>query len=179
MGSVKNLLDQKNTSDKQLPKAEAQAASSSPRPAAKSPAASPHPANARIPARAFSRRALLAVALCLAFLSTALTSCSNNRIEVQEPGSATEANYFYTIPLGAGEALDAGSPLEILPARLDAQVGESIEIVNEDDRGHLVGPWFVGAHETLRQEFVSAGEFIGECTVHPSGQIIVVIEAEG
>ena len=85
------------------------------------------------------------------------------------------ADYQYVIPVGAGLALDAGSPLAILPARLDATVGQTIQIINEDDRGHLVGPWFVGGGETLRQRFASPGEFIGECTVHPSGQIKVTI----
>jgi plastocyanin len=91
---------------------------------------------------------------------------------VEVAGSAT---YEYTIPLGAGEALDAGTPLEILPGELETTVGETIRIINEDDRGHNVGPWFVGANETMNQEFTSAGEFEGVCTVHPSGQLILVV----
>lgn len=96
------------------------------------------------------------------------------------PGlSATEAvgsaTYEYVIPAGAGEALDQGEPLEILPGELVTTVGETIRIVNEDDRGHNVGPWFVGANETMNQEFTSAGEFEGVCTVHPSGQLILVV----
>ncbi len=31
------------------------------------------------------------------------------------------ATYEYVIPAGAGEALDAGTPLEILPAELEVQ----------------------------------------------------------
>ena len=97
------------------------------------------------------------------------------------PGFGTEtgtasATYEYTIPDGAGAALDAGTPLEILPGTLEASVGETIEIVNLDDRGHNVGPWFVGAQETLRQEFTSAGRFEGVCTVHPSGELILVVK---
>lgn len=103
------------------------------------------------------------------------TACSDGQIEVEQAEANAKASYAYLIPAGAGLALDAGTPLEILPARLDASVGETIEIVNEDDRGHLVGPWFVGGGETLRQTFTSAGEFLGECTVHPSGEIRVVI----
>lgn len=93
-----------------------------------------------------------------------------------ESGTAT-ATYGYTIPEGAGEALDAGTPLEILPGTLEASVGETIEIVNLDDRGHNVGPWFVGANETLRQEFTSPGRFEGVCTVHPSGELVLVVDA--
>ena len=87
------------------------------------------------------------------------------------------ATYEYVIPVGAGEALDAGEPLEILPAELEVRIGETIRIVNEDDRGHAVGPFFVGANETLTQRFSSAGEFVGICTVHPSGEFVLVVQA--
>jgi len=108
-------------------------------------------------------------------LSIAGCSSSPAAFEQVDAAAAAIADYDFVIPAGAGTALDAGTPLEILPAELDADVGETIQIVNEDDRGHLVGPWFVGAGETLRQTFQSPGEFIGECSVHPSGQIRVII----
>jgi plastocyanin len=76
---------------------------------------------------------------------------------------------------GAGEALDGGEPLEILPGEMEVHVGEVIEIINDDDRGHLVGPFYVGARETLRQRFSSPGRFIGVCTVHPSGELVLVV----
>ena len=87
------------------------------------------------------------------------------------------ATYEYTIPAGAGAALDAGQPLDILPAELDAHVGDTIRIVNQDDRGHNVGPFFVGAGETMTQQFASPGDFVGVCTVHPSGQFVLHVEA--
>jgi plastocyanin len=87
------------------------------------------------------------------------------------------ATYEYAIPAGAGEALDAGHPLEILPAELEAHVGDTIRIVNHDDRGHNVGPFFVGAGETMTQQFASPGDFVGVCTVHPSGQFTLHVEA--
>jgi hypothetical protein len=94
------------------------------------------------------------------------------------PASETDsATYEYVIPLGAGDALDAGTPLEILPAELEVEVGESIRIVNNDDRGHNVGPFFVGARETLSQRFSSAGEFVGVCTVHPSGEFVLIVNS--
>lgn len=94
------------------------------------------------------------------------------------PANESEsATYDYVIPLGAGDALDAGTPLEILPAELEVSVGESIRIVNNDERGHNVGPFFVGAHETLSQRFSSPGEFAGICTVHPSGEFVLVVNA--
>ena len=95
----------------------------------------------------------------------------------EEAGTEQEATYEFVIPVGAGEALDAGTPLEILPGRLEVNVGETIRIVNEDGRGHTVGPFFVGANETLTQRFSSPGEFVGVCTVHPSGEIVLVVKA--
>lgn len=87
------------------------------------------------------------------------------------------ATFEYYIPLGSGDALDAGEPLEIFPAQLDATVGDTIRIVNDDDRGHTVGPFFVGAGETLFQQFSSPGVFEGVCTVHPSGEVVLTVTA--
>lgn len=95
-----------------------------------------------------------------------------------EAVSGSEAATFeYVIPVGAGEALDAGTPLEILPAELQVNVGDTIRIENQDDRGHTVGPFFVGANETLTQRFSTPGEFEGVCTVHPSGQLVLIVNA--
>lgn len=113
----------------------------------------------------------------VALLLTAAGCSSGGDVGLSAAGSAAPADYTYTIPPGAGEAFDRGVPLEILPAELTARVGEVIEIVNRDDRGHLVGPFFVGAGETLRQSFSSPGEYVGVCTVHPSGELVLVVES--
>ena len=113
--------------------------------------------------------------VAIAILALGLAACGGSDSLFADEGDSRPADYQFTIPAGAGSSLDAGEPLEILPAELEVHVGEVIEIVNEDDRGHLVGPFFVGAGETLRQRFASAGTFIGECTVHPSGQIELVV----
>ena len=129
----------------------------------------------RAGARWWRGRSLLAVAA----FAVAVVGCGDD--DAAAPGfaaneTAADATYSYTIPLGAGEALDAGTPLEILPGTLEAQVGETIRIENLDDRGHNVGPWFVGAGETVTQSFTSAGTFEGVCTVHPSGELILIVE---
>jgi hypothetical protein len=91
-------------------------------------------------------------------------------VDAREP-----ATFEFAIPAGTGDRIDAGEPVAILPARLDARVGDSIRIVNDDDRGHVVGPFFVGAGETVDYRFSSAGTLQGECSVHPSGQIVLVV----
>ncbi len=116
---------------------------------------------------------LVAVAVLLA-----LGACGGDSDEsfgLDDAATGDVPDHAFVIPAGAGEAFDRGEPLEILPADLDVRVGDVLEIVNVDDRGHLIGPVFVGAGETLRQRFASAGEFIGICTVHPSGEITVTV----
>lgn len=109
----------------------------------------------------------------LAVLSVLLVGCGDSSFTVGSPSADEPADYSFEIPEGAGLALDRGEPLEIMPAELAVEVGEIIEIVNFDDRGHLVGPFFVEAGETLRHSFASTGEYAGTCTVHPSGEIVV------
>jgi plastocyanin len=125
------------------------------------------------------RRAAGAVVVLGVLAGGALAGCGGDpgqpRTEVVA-GSET-ATFEYVIPAGAGEALDAGTPLEILPAELQVNVGDTIRIENQDDRGHTVGPFFVGANETLTQRFSTPGEFEGVCTVHPSGQFVLVVNA--
>ena len=122
------------------------------------------------------RTPLQALALVGALLA-GCGGCDGSQPATEAVDGTGTATYEYVIPAGAGEALDAGTPLEILPAELEVSVGETIRIVNEDDRGHSVGPFFVGANETVTQRFSSPGEFVGVCTVHPSGELVLVVTA--
>ena len=93
----------------------------------------------------------------------------------RDDSSGATADYFYTIPAGTGDSIDRGESVDILPGELTVEVGEVLEIVNLDSRGHLVGPFFVGAGETLRQRFNAPGTFIGTCSVHDSGEIVLTV----
>ena len=126
-----------------------------------------------------SARRLVVTMLASAFALGAAAGCGD---DPSQPATVAvtvseAATFEYVIPAGAGEALDAGTPLEILPAELQANVGDTIRIENQDDRGHTVGPFFVGANETLTQRFSTPGEFEGVCTVHPSGQLVRIVNA--
>ena len=123
--------------------------------------------------------ALLLAVVPVGLVGGVLAGCGNDgdQLATEVVSGAESATFEYVIPVGAGEALDAGTPLEILPAELQVDVGDTIRIENQDDRGHTVGPFFVGAHETLTQRFSTPGEFEGVCTVHPSGQLVLVVNA--
>lgn len=96
---------------------------------------------------------------------------------IRAADSGAQAEYVYVIPAGTGALLDDGERVEIIPAELTVQVGETIEITNDDDRGHVIGAFYVGAGETLRQTFTTAGELAGECSVHPSGSFRLIVTA--
>lgn len=105
----------------------------------------------------------------------AASACGGDDDLFGDAAPAADANYSFTIPAGSGEAIDRGEPLDILPRELEVRIGEVLELINLDDRGHLVGPFFVGAGETLRQQFQTPGEFEGVCSVHPSGEFVLSV----
>ena len=96
---------------------------------------------------------------------------------VKREAATTAADFSYVIPEGTGDRIDRGEPVDIIPADIAARVGQVIRIVNEDTRGHLVGPFFVGRGETLTQRFSAPGTLRGACSVHPSGTITVTVRA--
>lgn len=114
----------------------------------------------------------LAALLAAIAMVVGLAACGG----ADEAAGPEEPTFTFVIPAGAGEQIEAGEPLDILPRELRTEIGETIMIVNEDDEAHILGPWFLAAGETLRQRFVTPGVFEGSCSVHPSGAFTVVVE---
>jgi hypothetical protein len=81
----------------------------------------------------------------------------------------------YVIPAGTSAEIEAGRHIDLLPAELRARVGDVIQIVNRDDRGQVIGPFYVAARSTMTQRFTAPGTFVGRCTVHVSGQIRLTV----
>jgi hypothetical protein len=123
---------------------------------------------------------LLIIAAALVGISSWFSSCtttSNARPGISAADSDAVPDFDYLIPLGTGARLDAGERVEIIPADLDVRVGQVLRIVNEDDRGHVIGAFYVASGETLRQRFASPGVLEGECSVHPSGSFTLTVKA--
>ncbi len=130
---------------------------------------------------ALTRTGLLAPTLFLTML-VALVGCGQqdeafDLADVDSTETAV-ANFRYQIPAGTGAAIDDGERVSIMPSDLRVRVGDILEITNDDDRGHTIGPFFVGAGEVLRQEFTSPGRFEGLCTIDPDGEIVVTVVAD-
>jgi hypothetical protein len=118
--------------------------------------------------------AVVVVALAV-FVAGRLTSSGGSQRPALSSVEAANPTYVYVIPAGTGAAVDRGEPVDILPRELRARVGEVMRIVNDDDRGHLVGPFFVAAGQTLTQRFNSPGKLVGVCSIHEDGLFVLEI----
>lgn len=128
-----------------------------------------------------SIRRLVLLALAVAGTVSIVSSCGGESASptpgISGASADAPADHEYLIPAGTGELIDGGERVEIIPAELEVRVGEVLRIVNEDDRGHVIGAFYVGAGETLSQTFSAPGELAGECSVHPSGSFTLTVRA--
>lgn len=92
-----------------------------------------------------------------------------------EASDDPDPEWDYVIPEGTADRLATGEEVEIMPGEITARVGESIRIDNQDREPHSLGPWYIGPGEVVTQRFASEGSLEGECNVHPSGQLRVVV----
>ena len=79
------------------------------------------------------------------------------------------------VPAGTQQRIDAGEEIELIPALLEVERGDRIIIVNNDDASHQVGPYVIGPSQTIEQEFTYVGRVEGICTLHPSGEVAIVV----
>ncbi len=103
-------------------------------------------------------------------ITTLIGACSSDSDGVPE-GETHE----YTIPAGTGDRIDAGEDVEIVPSRILLHVGDRFVVHNEDDREHVVGPYVIGAGETLEQKYTTPGLLRGLCTVHQSRELEIIV----
>ena len=98
-------------------------------------------------------------------------------VQVANADDVSSFEHEYTIPAGTAARIADGEQIDIVPRVLTVRVGEAIRIVNDDDEGHRVGVFYVGAGETMTQKFTAAGELSGSCSVHSGGQFTLLVEA--
>jgi len=80
-----------------------------------------------------------------------------------------------SVPEGTQAQMDAGEEIVLFPRRLEVGVGDQIVIENDDFSSHQVGPYIVGPGQRVVQTFSTAGVIEGICTLHPSGEVTIVV----
>lgn len=84
--------------------------------------------------------------------------------------------HTYTIPAGTQAELKKGrEPAGLPPYRLNVKVGDTLEIVNQDEVAHTYGFIVVMPGETATYKFRRAGEFKGACTVALHDAVIISV----
>ena len=90
--------------------------------------------------------------------------------------SATSAEVReVVVPAGTQERIDAGETIELLPGTFEVSVGDRLIIVNDDNATHQVGPYIVGPGQRIEQQVLGPGRIEGVCTLHPSGEVAIVV----
>lgn len=110
--------------------------------------------------------AVLAAALALSAVTVLVVSAV---VDDREPETIE-----VVVARGAGDIRTGGAD-ELLPRRLEVEVGDTLVIDNRDDQAHTVGPYTVAAGQRLEHRFTREGVIEGECTLHPSGRVTIVV----
>lgn len=121
----------------------------------------------------FAATELVALLVGALVMLAALGFLAAQVVDARRPPPAT--TYRYVVPAGTAAELAAGEALDLMPATLDVRVGDSLVIENRDTKAQQVGPYLVGAGQTLRQRFEDPGTIRGTCTVNSAGTVTIVV----
>ena len=91
------------------------------------------------------------------------------------PRAAASQTINISVPEGTQAQMDAGEEIVLFPRRLEVGVGDRIVIENDDASSHQVGPYVVGPGQRVVQTFTTTGIIEGVCTLHPSGEVTIVV----
>ena len=91
------------------------------------------------------------------------------------PRAAAAQTIEIVVPSGTQAQMNSGEEIVLFPRRLEVAVGDRIIITNDDQASHQVGPYIVGPGQEVVQTFASPGVIEGICTLHPSGEVTIVV----
>lgn len=80
------------------------------------------------------------------------------------------------VPAGTQQRLTAGEDVEVMPARLELRVGDTLLIRNEDSVTQSVGPYMVKANGQIRLTYGVAGRFEGYCPLSAGDRYEIIVE---
>lgn len=96
-------------------------------------------------------------------------------VAVAACGGSEPQEILIDIPAGTAAEIKRGENPGVVPTRIEGQVGDELKIVNRDSVSHTVGPFLVEAGQTLNSPLEREGVFKGECSLHPSDRVALVV----
>jgi hypothetical protein len=81
----------------------------------------------------------------------------------------------FVVPEGTTERIFFGETVDLMPARVEMRVGDTLVVRNDDVETMVVGPFTVRPGETLTQHFQRPQTLQGECTLSGTGEIEIVV----
>lgn len=78
--------------------------------------------------------------------------------------SSGGADYEVVIAPGTAALADTGQDVEFFPEGFTMRVGQTLVIRNQDNAAATIGPFTVGAGETIRHTFTEPGIIEGYCS---------------
>lgn len=119
------------------------------------------------------RPATLAVVALVAVLAVlaagALTACSSS--PKREPQTVE-----VVVPVGTQLRLNAGEKVDVMPARIELHVGDTLLIRNYDYVAQTVGPYDVAANSEVSFTYGAPGEFEGYCPLSEGERYEIVVK---
>ena len=112
--------------------------------------------------------------LWLAGVLAIMSLCAVVVVHVASRATASQSINI-SVPVGTQAQMDAGEEIVLFPRRLEVGVGDRIVIENDDTASHQVGPYVVGPGQRIVQTFSTTGVIEGICTLHPSGEVTIVV----
>ena len=91
------------------------------------------------------------------------------------PSSTSEQIHRVVVPAGTQDRIDEGAAVELLPRTFEVALGDRLVVINDDDATHQVGPYIIGPGQRIEQQFLVPGRIEGVCTLHPSGEVAIVV----
>lgn len=80
------------------------------------------------------------------------------------------------VPEGTQARLERGETVEVMPARLELHVGDTLRIENRDGVAQVVGPYVVGPGSVFEITYGAPGNYRGFCSLADgSGYELIVI----
>jgi hypothetical protein len=89
-----------------------------------------------------------------------------------------EQELWIVIPQGTQQMMRTGQGADVIPPEIHLSLAgqNTLVIRNDDIADHTVGPFFVRAGETVRQQFTRAAEYLGKCTISHGAEVSIVVE---